>query len=248
MSGSVSCGRFCVGLTYSRPLLRPRWCTRTIGAPSKIPPTLPSLARNSAMVFAFQSSVSLMSNSCRSRSRGMRWDRVMEGPAAVPGDQVFDLVLPGSGAGFEPAACRLVGERAFCLSLGGDAFCAGEMRRQELSGSVQRRGRFVEDRVIGLEDVGHTGGDLEGALDVRGGSLPGEADGVVEENLVRSGLDDQGRQAGQLGEYGADETESGILPRRIVGDSGVECLWAEQRIGLALGFHGRPRQGEVGIR
>jgi hypothetical protein len=28
----------------------------------------------------------------------MRWDRVMEGPAAVSGDQAFDLVLPGSGA------------------------------------------------------------------------------------------------------------------------------------------------------
>jgi hypothetical protein len=25
----------------------------------------------------------------------MRWDRVMECPAAVPGCQVFDLVLPG---------------------------------------------------------------------------------------------------------------------------------------------------------
>src|SRR6266508_522033 len=133
------------------------------------------------------------------------------------------------------------------LSLGGDACCAGEMRRQELSGSVQRRGRFVEDPVIGLEDVGHPGGDVEGDLDVGGGGLPGEADGVVKENLVRSGLDDQGRQAGQLGEYGADEAESGILPRRIVGDSGVECWWAEQRVGLALGFHGRPGQGEVGI-
>jgi hypothetical protein len=51
------------------------------------------------MVFAFQSSVSLMTDSCRSRSRGMRWDRVMEGPAAVPGDQAFDLVLSGSGGG-----------------------------------------------------------------------------------------------------------------------------------------------------
>src|SRR5438270_5143021 len=127
------------------------------------------------MVFAFQSSVSLMSNSCRSRSRGMRWDRVMEGPAAVPGDQAFDLVLPCSGAGFKPAACGLRRQRAFCLSLGGDAFCAGEMRRQELSGSVQRRGRFVEDPVIGLEDVGHRGGDVEGDLDVGGDSLPGEA-------------------------------------------------------------------------
>ena len=51
------------------------------------------------------------------------------------------------------------------LLLSGDAFCAGEMRRQYLSGSVQRRGRFVEDRVIGL-DVGHPRGDVERDLDV----------------------------------------------------------------------------------
>ena len=89
------------------------------------------------------------------------------------------------------------------------------MRRQELSGSVQRPGRFVEDRVIGLEDVGHPGGDVEGDLDVGGGGYTGEADGVVEEDLVSSGLDDQGRQAGQLGEYGADEAESGVLPRAV---------------------------------
>ncbi len=63
------------------------------------------------------------------------------------------------------------------------------MRRQELSGSVQRRGRFVKDRVIGLEYVRHLGGDVEGDLDVGGGSLPGEADGVVEENLVADILD-----------------------------------------------------------
>ena len=66
----------------------------------------------------------------------------------------------------------------------GDAFCAGEMRRQELSGPVQRGGRFVEDRVKGLEDVRHPGGDVEGDLDVGGGGLPRQADGVVEENLV----------------------------------------------------------------
>jgi hypothetical protein len=29
----------------------------------------------------------------------MHWDRVMEGPAAVPGDQAFELVLPGSEGG-----------------------------------------------------------------------------------------------------------------------------------------------------
>jgi hypothetical protein len=37
------------------------------------------------MVFAFQSSGSLMSDSCRSRSRRRHWDRVREGQAAVPG-------------------------------------------------------------------------------------------------------------------------------------------------------------------
>jgi len=39
-------------------------------------------------------------------------------------------------------------------------FCAGEMRRQELSGSVQCSGRFVEDRIEGLEDVRHPRGDV----------------------------------------------------------------------------------------
>ena len=34
---------------------------------------------------------------------------------------------------------------AFCLSLCGDAFGAGQMRGKELPGSVQCRGRFVED-------------------------------------------------------------------------------------------------------
>jgi hypothetical protein len=66
------------------------------------------------------------------------------------------------------------------------------MCRQELSGSVQCRGGFVEDPIEALEDVGHPRGDVEGDLDVSGGGLLGEADGVVEENLVGSGLDDQG--------------------------------------------------------
>jgi hypothetical protein len=122
------------------------------------------------------------------------------------------------------------------------------MRRQELSGSVQRSGRFVEDLVIGLEDVGHPRGDVEGDLDVGGDRLLREADGVVEENLVSSGLDDQGRQAGQVGEYRADEAKSRVLSRRIGGDWGLEGFSAHQRVDLAPGFHGRPGQGEVGIR
>src|SRR4051794_1594524 len=52
---SVSSGRYIIGVTCWWPVLRPRWVTRTIGAPSKGPPTRPSLARNSLMVFVFQS-------------------------------------------------------------------------------------------------------------------------------------------------------------------------------------------------
>src|ERR1700738_832387 len=107
------------------------------------------------------------------------------------------------------------------------------MRRQGLSGSVQRGGPLVNDRVIGLKDVGHLRGDFERDLDVGGGGLPREADGVVEENLVTSALDDEGRQAGQVGEYGADEVEGGVLSGRIVGDPGLESFPAEQRVELA---------------
>src|SRR5205823_2833350 len=62
-SASASSGRYIMGVTYSRPLLRPRWCTRTRGAPSKVPPTRPSLARNSAITLSFQSLGSGMSAS-----------------------------------------------------------------------------------------------------------------------------------------------------------------------------------------
>src|SRR6476619_3932422 len=106
------------------------------------------------------------------------------------------------------------------------------MRRQELSASVERRGRFVKDRVVGLEDVGDPRGDVERDLDVGGGGLSREADGVVEENLVSPGLDDQGWQAGQIGEYRADESKSRVLSRRIAGDSGLECFPAHQRVDL----------------
>src|SRR6478752_5540245 len=82
---------------------------------------------------------------------------------------------------------------ASLMSLGGDAFRVGEMCRQEPSGSGQRRGSLVEDRVVGLEDVGDPGGDVEGDLDIGGGRALREAERVVEEHLVRSGLDDQRR-------------------------------------------------------
>jgi hypothetical protein len=96
--------------------------------------------------------------------------------------------------------------------------------------------------------VRHPGGDVKGDLDVGGGGLPGQADGVVEEDLVGSGLDDQGWQAGQVGEDGADQAEGGVVSGGVVGDPGLEVFPAEQRVGLGLGVHGGPGQGEIGVR
>ncbi len=59
------------------------------------------------------------------------------------------------------------------------------------------------------------------------------AAGLVEENLACSGLDDQRRQAGQIGEHGADQANSGVVARRIVGHPGLEEFPAERRVGLA---------------
>jgi hypothetical protein len=107
------------------------------------------------------------------------------------------------------------------------------VRRQELPGPVERGPRLIDHRVKGLEDVRHPGSDVEGDLDVGGGGLPRQADRVVEENLVRAGLDNEGRQPGQVGEYGADQAKGRVLPRRVVGDPGGEALPAEQRVELS---------------
>jgi len=61
------------------------------------------------------------------------------------------------------------------------------MRQQELSGPVQRRNRFVEERVVGLKDVRHLGGDVEGDLHVGGSRLPGQADSLVRWGGARTG-------------------------------------------------------------
>src|SRR5437660_10647934 len=70
---SASSRRYITGVTYSRPLLRPRWWTSATGAPSKLPPTRPPLARNSVMILEFQSFASgISASSCCFRSAGGR--------------------------------------------------------------------------------------------------------------------------------------------------------------------------------
>src|SRR5580704_2294266 len=93
------------------------------------------------------------------------------------------------------------GYAAHRCSLCDDAVCPGEMRRQEPSGSVESSARFVKHRGKALEDVGHSRDDLKRDLDVGGGGLSRQANGVIEENLVTTRLNDQRRQVGQVGEY-----------------------------------------------
>jgi hypothetical protein len=63
-----------------------------------------------------------------------------------------------------------------------------------------------------------------------------EADGVVEENLVSSGLDDQGRQAGQVGEYGADEAKSGSAAAESrLRPTALELVSGDKQLPVPLG-------------
>jgi hypothetical protein len=94
----------------------------------------------------------------------------------------------------------------------------------------------------------YLGDQIKGDRDIsRGGSLR-EADGIVQEDLVRARLDDQGWQARGICEHRADEAEGGVLSRRVVDDARPEQLTVEQRVDAALGIHRGPGQGEVGIR
>ena len=67
----------------------------------------------------------------------------MTSPQTARETTTVDAIVPAIPAG--PWAAYLMVFRSF-LSLSSDAFCAGEMRRQELSGSVQCSGRFVKHR------------------------------------------------------------------------------------------------------
>src|SRR6267378_2170881 len=67
------------------------------------------------------------------------------------------------------------------LGLGGDV----ETRRQELAGPIQRRGGFVEDRVVRLKDMRYPRHDIERNRDIRDRGCTGEPGSVVKEYLVR---------------------------------------------------------------
>src|SRR5258708_32999628 len=106
-----------------------------MGAPSKVPPTLPPFARNSVMVFAFQSSVSVMSNSCRSRPRGMRRDRAW--PNRLGGAQNLPERRQGFAPGDDLAEQRV--ERLGLMRSGGElgeVLEVGERRQRDVGAHI----------------------------------------------------------------------------------------------------------------
>jgi hypothetical protein len=64
--------------------------------------------------------------------------------------------------------------------------------------------------------VWHFGPDLQFDKDVMLGGTRCQWYGVVEQDLVRADLDEQGRQAGQAGEDGAGVRAGGIRVAQIV--------------------------------
>ncbi|MEU9993177.1 hypothetical protein AB0E10_41825 [Streptomyces sp. NPDC048045] len=68
------------------------------------------------------------------------------------------------------------------------------MRSQEGRRTVERGTDFLQDGGEGLEDMRDTGGDVECEGGVIAGCAGREAQGVVEEDLVGAGPDEQRRQ------------------------------------------------------
>src|ERR1700712_5742642 len=59
-AGASAVRRYTTGVVCSRPLLAPFVVSSSIGEPSKLPPTLPSLVRNSSMTEELKSLAAVM--------------------------------------------------------------------------------------------------------------------------------------------------------------------------------------------
>ena len=115
----------------------------------------------------------------------------VDGEAGVGGEErllTFGVAAVGAvGVGVEQLAnrrrsaasagvsrCGLAIDGSFWRTVGSGRDGAGTGVSRTLS--IAHAGRFVKDRVIGLEDVRHPRGDVERDLDVGGGGLLREAD------------------------------------------------------------------------
>jgi hypothetical protein len=107
---------------------------------------------------------------------------------------------------------------------------AAQVLAQERAGPRQRGIGLVEHRGEPLEHVGDVGRALEGHRDIFGGGARGQPGGVVEKDLVRSGLDEQWRQSGQVGEDRADPRRGRVACSGVVRRSALQPRGRERGI------------------
>ena len=115
------------------------------------------------------------------------------GPPAPGAGNKQSSGLPGRPCGRADPA-----RRSFPPSCGsGFGRDCADVLAEEGAGPGQRGLALVQQRGERLEHVGHAGHHVQGDRDVVAGGPGREPDRVIEEDLVRSGLDQQRRQAGQ---------------------------------------------------
>src|SRR6476620_9679015 len=133
---------YIIGLTRGSPDFAPLVCRSSSGAPSKLPPTLPPLARNSAMTFSFQSLMPRHPTRRRvaaglgtrpplrtgTQRRGPSWDGPLrssgsgsERAGPVRGAQTGRAVPAGAGGAPHRRRARAVGARGDVVQAGGVA-------------------------------------------------------------------------------------------------------------------------------
>ena len=101
---------------------------------------------------------------------------------------------------------------------------AGEVRVEELTGTGQSLVGFVEHCGEALEYVRDVWGDLEPDGDVGCGGAGGKSGGIVEEDFVRAGLDEERGQSGEVGEDRADELCPRVAGGGVVGGSPAQTV------------------------
>jgi hypothetical protein len=97
--------------------------------------------------------------------------------------------------------------------------------------------------------VRHFRGDVEDDVDLGVGRAQGEPARVVEEHLVGADLDQQGRQAGQVGRHRrAEQRVAAVLADDVEAAHPVEGRPFEQGIRFRLGHHAHPGSRRVHAR
>ena len=127
-------------------------------------------------------------------------------------------------------------------------FGRGQAGTDECTGAGQRFDALVEDAGKALEDVWHTGSDFEADGEVGGRGVRGESCGVVEQDFVRPGLNQQRREAVKVGEQRTDQRGAPITIADIVVDTPTQGSLTQNGIDGGLGCHAETAERQVGPR